>query len=136
MKLTDKRFRIWITIIASMPVMMSAFALILIDIDSISDLFYHRYLELFIVWETTYWLGGLLTFRRINRYGWKKGAFISWGVTGAFLVIGSFLWAGIRISDGFSGLAYFMISCISWCFSILPLLYGLYLFHKNINSDY
>lgn len=34
----------------------------------------------------------------------------------------SLIWAGLRIHDGFSGLAYFMISCISWDFSILPLM--------------
>lgn len=132
MKLEYRRFWIWLTIIAFMPIVMSAFAAQVLT-NSVSELFYHRNLELFIVWEIAYLLGGLLTYKRMACYGYVKGAFISWGVAGAFIVIGSFIWAGIRISDGFSGLAYFMISCISWCFSILPLLSGVYLFHKNIN---
>jgi len=134
MNLKNRRLGIWVIITAVIPVRMSVFAaLTLIGIDSISELFYHRNLELFIVWEIAYLLGRLLTYKRMACYGWVKGAFIFWRVADAFIVIGSFIWAGIRISDSFSGLAYFMISCISWCFSILPLLYGVYLLHKNIN---
>lgn len=127
MKLTDKRFLIWLTIIAFMPILMSAFAALVL-VNSVSELLYFRNVELFIVWEIAYMLGGLLTYRKMNNNDWRKGAFISWGVSGAFLLIVTFVWAAIRISDSFSGLSYFMISCISWCFSLLPLLPCVYLY--------
>ena len=61
MKMTDKRFWIWLTIFAFMPIVMSVFAaLVLMGIDSVSELFYYSYVELFIVWEIAYLLGGLL----------------------------------------------------------------------------
>lgn len=59
MKLTDKRFWIWCVIAALIPVMMSVFtALILIGVDSASELFYYKNLEIFLIWEITYLLGG------------------------------------------------------------------------------
>lgn len=136
MKLTDNRFGIWLTIIALMPIVMSAFAaLVLTNIDSVSELFYYRNVELFIVWEIAYLSGSSLTYRKMNNYGWIKSAFISWSVVGVFLVFGSFIWACIRISDGFSGLAYFVISCLSWCFSLLPLLLCAYLYKIKIQNQ-
>lgn len=136
MKLVDGKKWIWLTIIALMPIVMSAFAaLVLTNIDSVSELFYYRNVELFIVWEIAYLSGGLLTYREKNSNVWIKSAFISWGVVGVFLVIGSFIWAGIRISDGFSGLAYFVISCLSWCFSLLPLLLCAYLYKIKIQNQ-
>ena len=132
MKLADKRFWIWLTIIASLPIMMSFFAaLVLMDINTVSDLCNPLYLELFIIWEIAYLLGGLLIYRKMNNSGWIKGAFISWGVVGVFFIIGSFIWAGIRISDGFSGLAYLVLSCMSWIFSLLPLLLSMYLYKRK-----
>lgn len=134
MKLTDKRFWIWCVIAALMPVMMSVFAaLILIGVESASELFYYRNLEIFLIWEITYLLGGFLSYPKLQSNGWIRSSFICWGITCPFLIIFSFLWAGIRIHDGFTGLYYFMISCISWAFSILPLLLGTYLY-KNISE--
>lgn len=78
--------------------------------------------------------GGLLTYRKMNSYGWIKGTFLLWGFSGALLFVGSFMWAGIKISDGFSGLAYVLISGLSWCFSLLPLLLCVYLY-KLKNQD-
>lgn len=127
MKLTDKRFWIWLTIIAFMPVVMSAFAALFL-VNSVSELLYFRNVELFIVWEISYMSGGFLTYRKMNNNAWRKGAFICWGVCGAFLLIATFVWAAIRISDGFSGLAYFVISCLSLCFSLFPLLLCVYLY--------
>lgn len=134
MKMTDKRFWIWLTIFAFMPIVMSVFAaLVLMGIDSVSELFYYSYVELFIVWEIAYLLGGLLTYRERNN-AWIKNAFLSWGIVGVFIVIGSFIWAGIRISDGFSGLAYFVISCLSWCFSFSSLLPCMYSYKRKFKN--
>jgi hypothetical protein len=58
------------------------------------------------------------------------GSIICWGIVCPLIVIPSFIWAGIRIHDGFGGVAYFMISCISWGVSILPLLLGVHLYKK------
>lgn len=132
MKLKDKRFWIWCIIIVLIPIIMSVFAaLILMDINTVSELCNPRYLELFIIWDIAYLLGGLLTYRGMNDSGWIKGTFLSWGISGVLIVLGSFIWAGIKISDGFSGLAYFMISCISWCFSLLPLLLCVYSYKRK-----
>ena len=134
MKLIAKRFWIWCVIVAFMPVMISVFAaLILIGVDSVSELFYNKNLEIFLVWEITYLLGGFLSYPKLQSNGWIRSSFICWGMTCPFLIIFSFLWAAIRIHDGFTGLCYFMISCISWAFSILPLLLGTYLY-KNIGE--
>lgn len=132
MKLSNKRFWIWCIIIVLIPIMMSVFAaLILMDINTVSELCNPRYLEVFIIWEVAYLLGGSLTYRGMNDYGWIKGTFLLWGISGVLIVLGSFLWAGIKISDGFSGLAFFMISCISWCFSLLPLLLCVYSYKRK-----
>lgn len=134
MKLTDKRFGIWCVIAALMPVMMSVFAaLILIGVESASELFYYKNSEIFLIWEITYLLGGFLSYPKLQSNGWICSSLICWGITCPFLIIFSFLWAGIRIHDGFTGLYYFMISCIAWAFSIFPLLLGTYLY-KNIGE--
>ena len=100
MKLSDTRFWIWLKIIAFMPILMSAFAALFL-VNSVSELLYLRNVELFIVWEIAYMLGGLLTYRKINNNDWRKGTLITWSVCGAFLLIVTFVWAEIKISDGF-----------------------------------
>lgn len=121
MKLTDKRFWIWIAIIALMPVMMGVFTGCVL-VETFAELFYFPNIELFLLWEIAYLVGGLLTYRKLQSIKWLKCALLCWGIVCPLLLCSSFIWAGIRINDGFSGLAYFMISCISWGFSILPLM--------------
>ncbi|PXZ43453.1 hypothetical protein DMB45_08810 [Sanguibacteroides justesenii] len=133
MRLKDKRFWIWCVIVALMPVMMSVFAaLLLIGVDPVYELFYYKNLEIFLIWEITYLLGGFLSYRKSQNNSWTRSVFICWGLTCPFLVILSFIWAGIRIHDGFTGLYYFMISCISWVLSILPLLLGIYFIKRFV----
>lgn len=133
MKLTDKRFWIWCFIIALMPIMMSLFAVIvLLGISGISELFFYKNIELFMIWELTYFLGGLLQYRKMQSKNWWKSSLLCWITVCPFLCALSFLWVGFRIHDGLSGLAYFMISCISWGISILPLLFGVYVYKKSI----
>ncbi len=135
MKLTDKRFWIWIAIIGLVPVMMGIFAgFVLEATGTISELFQVINLELFLLWEISYQIGGMLTYRKFQDYGWLKTAFLCWGIVCSSLLGSSFLWAGIRIHDGFSGLAYFMISVISWGFSILPLMAGTWLYKNKFDK--
>ena len=129
MKLTDKRFWIWIAIITIMPVMMGVFTGCFL-VDTFSELFYYPNIELFLLWEIAYLIGGLLSYRKLYELNWKKCAFLCWGIVCPLLLCSSFIWAGIRIHDGFSGLAYFMISCISWGFSIVPLMVGTLLYKR------
>lgn len=63
MKLTDKRFWIWIAIIALMPIMMGVFTGCVL-VDTFAELFYYRNFELFLLWEIAYLVGGLLTYRK------------------------------------------------------------------------
>ena len=128
MKLTDKRFWIWIVIITIMPVMMGVFTGCFL-VDTFSELFYYPNIELFLLWEIAYLIGGLLSYRKLYELNWKKCAFLCWGIVCPLLLCSSFIWAGIRI-HGFSGLAYFMISCISWGFSIVPLMVGTWLYKR------
>ena len=129
MRLTDKRFWIWIAIITIMPVMMGVFTGCFL-VDTFSELFYYPNIELFLLWEIAYLIGGLLSYRKLYELNWKKCAFLCWGIVCPLLLCSSFIWAGIRIHDGFSGLAYFMISCISWGFSIVPLMVGTWLYKR------
>ncbi len=86
MKLTDNRFGIWCVIAALMPVMMSVFAaLILIGVESASELFYYKNLEIFLIWEITYLLGGFLSYPKLQSNGWIRSSFICWGMTSRFL---------------------------------------------------
>ncbi|MBO5061538.1 MAG: hypothetical protein J6C31_02810 [Prevotella sp.] len=128
MKLTYKRFWIWEGMMALMPVMMSIFVVLVLAPDFIISNPTDR--ELFFVWEIAYLAGGLLSFRKKQDKGWTASAFACWIIVFPIVVILSFLWADIRIHDGFGGLAHFIISCISWGFSIIPLLLGVYLYKK------
>lgn len=133
-KLTEKRFWAWIVIISLMPVMMGLFAgFILYRIDSLAELFQGERIEIFIIWEVSYLAGGLLTYFKSHKKDWVSLSFICWIITGPFVTILSFLWAGIRIHDGFGGLAYFMCSCIAWVFSLIPLLLGACLYKSYIS---
>lgn len=129
MKPTDKRFWMWMVIIALMPVMMGVFTGCAL-VDAFAELFNYRNIELFLLWEIAYLVGGLLTYRKLQSLKWLKCALLCWGIVCPLLLCSSFIWAGIRIHDGFSGLAYFMISGISLGFSIIPLMAGTWLF-KN-----
>lgn len=128
MKLTYKRFWIWEGMMALMPVMMSIFVVLVLAPDFTISNPTDR--ELFFVWEIAYLAGGLLSSREKQDKGWTASAFACWIIVFPIVVILSFLWADIRIHDGFGGLAHFMISCISWGFSIIPLLLGVYLYKK------
>lgn len=132
MKLTYKRFWIWEGMMALMPVMMSIFVVLVLAPDFIISNPTDR--ELFFVWEIAYLAGGLLSFREKQDKGWTASAFVCWIIVFPIVVILSFLWADIRIHDGFGGLAHFMISCISWGFSIIPLLLGVYLYKKPVGG--
>jgi len=128
MKLPYKKFWIWEGMMALMPVMMSIFVVLVLAPDFIISNPTDR--ELFFVWEIAYLAGGLLSFREKQGKGWTASAFACWIIVFPIVVILSFLWADIRIHDGFGGLAHFIISCISWGFSIIPLLFGVYLYKK------
>ena len=95
-----------------------------------SDLLHSENIEIFIIWEIAYLLASALSYRKVVSSGTITGSIICWGIVCPLIVIPSFIWAGIRIHDGFGGVAYFMISCISWGVSILPLLLGVYLYKK------
>lgn len=129
-KFMDKRLLTWCAVVALVPVMMSVFAAVLLTVDSVSELFYYRNLEIFLIWEIAYLSGCALSYRISPEFGWIRSALICWVMTCPFLFILSFIWAGIRVHDGFSGLAYLMISCISWAFSIVPLLVATYLYKR------
>ena len=129
MKLIDKRFWIWIAMIALMPVMMGVFTGCVL-VETFAELFYYPNIELFLLWEIAYLVGGLLSYHKLQSFNWLKCALLFWGIGCPLLLCSSFIWAGIRIHDGFSGLAYFMISGILWGFSILPLLVCTWLY-KN-----
>lgn len=51
MKLTDKRFWMWIVIIAIMPVMMGVFTGCSL-VDTFSELFYYPNIELFLLGDS------------------------------------------------------------------------------------
>ena len=59
MKLTDKRFWMWIVIIAIMPVMMGVFTGCFL-VDTFSELFYYQNIELFFI------MGDSLLDRRVT----------------------------------------------------------------------
>ena len=103
-------------------------------VDSFAELFYYRNIELFFVWEITYLLGGLLTYRKLQSLKWLKCALLCCGIVCPLLLCSSYIWAGIRIHDGFSGLAYCMISGISWGFSIFPLMAGMWLYKNKFDK--
>ena len=129
MKLIDKRFWIWIAMIALMPVMMGVFTGCVL-VETFAELFYYPNIEPFLLWEIAYLVGGLLSYHKLQSFNWLKCALLFWGIVCPLLLCSSFIWAGIRIHDGFSGLAYFMISGILWGFSILPLMVCTWLY-KN-----
>ena len=133
-KLTDKRFWVWIVIISLMPVMMSLFAgFILYRMDSLAELFQGKSTEIFMVWEVYYLAGSLLTYFRFRKKNWVSLSLICWGLTAPLIIILSFLWACIRIHDGFIALSNFMCSCIAWLFSLIPLLLGTRLYKSYIS---
>lgn len=132
MKPTDKRFWIWEGMMVIIPVMMGIFVVSVLAPDFIISNPTDR--ELFFVWEIAYLLGGLLSYRQIQNKGWTTSAYACWIIVCPIVVILSFLWAGIRIHGEFQGWVYFMISCISWGFSIIPLLFGVYLYKRNIGN--
>lgn len=137
MILTDKRFWIWASICAIIPFIMGLFAITILISPYInlefSDLLHSENIEIFIIWEIAYLLASTLSYRKVVSSGTITGSIICWGIVCPLIVFSSFIWAGIRIHDGFRGVAYFMISCISWCASIVPLLLGVYLY-KRITS--
>lgn len=137
MILTDKRFWIWANICAIIPFIMGLFAITLLISPYInlefSDLLHSENIEIFIIWEIAYLLASALSYKKVVSSGTITGSIICWGIVCPLIVFSSFIWAGIRIHDGFGGVAYFMISCISWCVSIVPLLLGVYLY-KRITS--
>lgn len=133
MKLTDKRFWLWIAIIVLVPVMMGIFAGFVLEVTgTISELFQVINIELFLLWEISYLIGGIFTYRKFQDLNWLKYAVRCYVIVCPLVLCSSFIWAGIRIHDGFSGLAYFMISSISWGFSIFPLMAGTWLYNKQI----
>lgn len=129
MKLTDKRFWIWIFITALIPIIMSAFVTLVIESDfGISN---HYDLELIFIWEMAYWVGGLLSYREILLESCIRSSLFCWVIVCPIIVILTVLWAEFRIQGGFQGLAFLCITCISWAFSILPLLFAIYLYNKK-----
>ena len=133
MKLTDKRFWIWIVIIALMPIMMGVFTGFVL-VDSFAELFNYPNIELFLLWEIAYFAGGFLIYSKLHNFNLLKCPFLCWGIVCPLLLCSSFIWAGIRIHDGFTGLAFFMISCVSWGFSIFPLMVGIWLYKYKIDK--
>jgi len=135
MKLTDKRFWIWVSMCAIIPFIMGLFAITVLIFPygsfEFSDLFHSENIEVFIIWEVAYLLASALSYRKVVSGGMVTSSIICWGIACLLIVFSSFIWAGIRIHDGFGGLAYFMISCISCGLSILPLLLGVYLYKKR-----
>lgn len=129
MKLTDKRFLIWIIMIAIMPFMMGVFTGLVLC-NTFSELFHYQNIELFLLWEIIYLSGGLLSYHKLYDLNWIQCAFLCWGIVCPLLLCSSFIWAGIRIHNGFSGLAYFVVSCISWGVSIVPLMAGSWLYKR------
>lgn len=103
-------------------------------VNTFAELFNYPNIELFLLWEMTYLAGGLLIYSKLRNLNWFKSALLCWGIVYLLLVSSSFIWAGIRIHDGFSGLAYFMISCISLGFSILPLMAGTWLYKNKFDK--
>lgn len=132
MMLKDKRFWIWEGMFAIIPFIMALFAIIVLiypyGSSTFSEWLHSENIELFIIWEVSYLLAAALSYKKVITNSWGVSFFICWGIVCPLIVVSSFIWAGIRIHDGFTGLAYFMISCISWVFSILPLLFASYMF--------
>ena len=64
------------------------------------------HIGLVLLWEIAYLVGGLLTYRKLQSIKWLKCALLCWGIVCPLLLCSSFIWAGIRIHDGFSGLFY------------------------------
>jgi len=77
MKLTDKRFWIWIIIIALMPVMMAIFTGFIL-VDTFSELYHYQNIELFLLWEIAYLVGGVLTYSKLHNLNWLTCAFFCW----------------------------------------------------------
>lgn len=131
MELTDKRFWIWEGMLATMPFVMGLFAIIVLISGNISfefsELLYPENIEIFAIWEITYLLAGVLSYNKVKSSRWVASSFIGWGIACPLIAVSTFIWAGIRVHDGFRGLAYLMISIISWGGSILPLLLANYI---------
>lgn len=137
MRLTDKRFGIWVGMCAIIPFLMGLFAITVLISPYVclefSDLLHSENIEVFIIWEVAYLLASALSYRKVASGGTVTSSIICWVIACPLILVLSFIWAGVRIHDGFGGLAYFMISCISWGFSILPLLLGVHLYKKRIS---
>ncbi len=131
MRLKDKRFWILEGMLATIPFIMGLFAIIVLISGNMSfefsELLYPANIEIFVIWEITYLLAGVLSYRKVKSSSWVARSFIGWGIACPLIAVSTFIWAGIRIHDGFSGLAYLMISIISWGGSILPLLLANYI---------
>lgn len=133
MKLTDKQLWVYIGIIVLMPIMMCVFTGLVLMKGNFVELFHSINAELFLIWEFAYIIGGLIAYRKIGNLNWIQYSFLCWIVVCPFINVLSFIWAGLRIQDGFTGLAYFMISLISWGFTIIPLSVGMWLYVKHYN---
>ena len=57
MKLTDKRFWIWIVLITIMSVMMGVFTGLVLC-NTFIELFHYQNIELFLLWEVAYLIAG------------------------------------------------------------------------------
>ena len=134
MKLKNKQFWVYIGIIVLMPIMMSVFTGLVLMKDNFVELFHSINAELFLIWEFAYIIGGLISYRKIKNLNWIQYSFLCWIVVCPFINVLSFIWAGLRIQDGFTGLAYLMISLISWGFTIIPLMTGMWLYKKYYHS--
>lgn len=130
MKLKNKQFWVYIGIIVLMPIMMSVFTGLVFMKGNFVELFHSINAELFLIWEFAYIIGGLISYRKIGYLNWIQYSFLCWIVVCPFINVLSFIWAGLRIQDGFTGLAYFMISLIAWGFTIIPLMTGMWLYKK------
>lgn len=132
MMLNDKKFWIWMGMCAIIPILMGLFATAVLISPYVSlefsDLLHSENIEVFTIWEVAYLLASALSYRKVVSSGMVMSSIICWGIACPLIMISSFIWAGVRIHDGFAGVAYFMISCISWGFSLFPLLLVSYIF--------
>lgn len=133
MKLTDRQFLTWWAVIALMPVFMGIFTVLVMP--PVLRISHPAALELFFVWEIACLAGGWRSYREIQGKGWMASSLICWTKICPLLVISSVLWSGIRMHDGAEGLTSFMVSCISWGVSIIPLLPGVYLYKRYCSTD-
>ena len=136
MMLNDKKFWIWVGMCAIIPFIMGVFAITALIYpysdykysEFFAELFNSINIKIFIIWEVAYMLAATLSYRKIISRNWGLSALICWGIGCPIIVVSSFIFASIEIHDGYEGLAYIMITCISWGFSLSPLLLVSYIF--------